>query len=99
MIDAWDLYVPTEHKKNKYAVPAQAMTFNNLAPTIIALAEHDVLHDDGANYAKTLDRAGIPVTLKQFPGMIHGFLNHGAMVDGSIELLKWLSAKIVVAVR
>ena len=97
MIDAWDLYVPEEHKKNKYAVPAHATTFTNLAPAIIALAEHDVLHDDGANYAKTLDKAGIPVTLKQFPGMIHGFLNHSAMVDGSNEMRQWLSAQIVAA--
>ncbi len=98
MIAFWDLYVPNEHKKNKYAVPANATTFTNLVPAIIALAEHDILHDDGTNYAEALDKAGIPVTLKQFPGMIHGFLNHGAMVDGSIEMRQWLSAQIVVAV-
>jgi acetyl esterase len=46
----------------------------------------------------SLEKAGIPVTLKQFPGMIHGFLNHSLMVDGSIELRKWLSAQIVAAV-
>ncbi|TRZ85963.1 MAG: alpha/beta hydrolase [Streptomycetaceae bacterium] len=98
MIGAWDLYVPKEHLTNKYAVPANATTFTNLAPAIIALAEHDVLHDDGANYAKALDAAGIPVTFKQFPGMIHGFLNHGLMVDGTYEMRKWLSAQIVEAV-
>jgi len=98
MIAFWDLYVPKEHKQNKYAVPAHATTFTNLAPAIIALAEHDILHDDGTNYAKSLEKAGIPVTLKQFPGMIHGFLNHSAMVDDSNVMRKWLSAQIVGAV-
>jgi len=98
MIGAWDLYVPKVDRANKYAVPARATTFTNLAPAIIALAEHDVLRDDGANYAAALEKAGIDVTLKQFPGMIHGFLNHGLMVDGAYELRTWLSAQIVDAV-
>lgn len=98
MATFWAMYVPTEKLENKYAVPARATSFTNVAPAIIALAEHDVLRDDGANYAKALEKAGIPVTLKQYPGMIHAFFNHGLMVDDSYELRKWLSAQIVEAV-
>ena len=99
MAGAWKLYIPDEHWENKYAVPGKAQSFENVAPAIIALAEHDVLRDDGANYAAALENAGIPVTFKEYPGMIHGFLLHGALVDGAFELRTWLSSQIVSAVK
>ena len=83
----------------KYAEPARATAFTNVAPAIIALAEHDVLRDDGANYAVALKKAGIPVTLKEYPGMIHGFFGHGFMVDDAYNLRRWLSEQIVKAVH
>ena len=94
----WSAYVPEAHMSNKYAIPARATNFKNVAPAIIALAEHDVLRDDGANYAIALEKAGVPVTLKEYPGTIHGFFGHGFMVDDAYNLRKWLSAQIVNAV-
>ena len=99
MISAWNLYVPEDQRTNKYAVPGRATSFKNLAPAIIALAKHDVLRDDGANYAVTLENAGVPVVLKEYPGMIHGFFGHGFMVEDAYELRKWLSAQIVKGVN
>ena len=95
----WNLYVPEAHMNNKYAIPARATTFKNVAPAIIGLAEHDVLRDDGANYAVALEKAGVPVTLKEYPGTIHGFFGHGFMVDEAYELRGWLSEQIVKAVQ
>ena len=99
MVGAWNLYVPEDQRTNKYAVPGSATTFNNVAPAIIAIAEHDVLRDDGANYAELLEKSGVPVILKEYPGMIHGFLQHGTFVEDAYELRKWLSAQIVKAVN
>ena len=96
---AWQLYIPEDQRQNKYAVPGRSTTFNNVAPAIIALAEHDVLRDDGVNYAAALEKAGVPVTLKEYPGMIHGFFGHGFMVSEAYELRKWLSAQIVETVK
>jgi acetyl esterase len=84
---------------NKYAIPARATNFKNVAPAIIALAEHDVLRDDGANYAVALEKAGVPVTLKEYPGTIHGFFGHGFMVDDAYYLRKWLSEQITKTVQ
>jgi acetyl esterase len=95
----WGQYVPEAHLSNKYAVPARATAFKNVAPAIIALAEHDVLRDDGANYAVALEKAGIPVTLKEYPGMIHGFFGHGFMVEDAYNLRRWLSEQIVKGVQ
>jgi len=99
MAGSWDLYVPAAQRENKYAIPARATSFDNVAPAIVALAEHDVLRDDGANYAQRLQNAGIPVTLKEYPGMIHGFLNHGQFVPDAYEMRRWLGAQIVKAVN
>ena len=95
----WGLYVPEAHMNNKYAIPARAATFKNVAPAIIGLAEHDVLRDDGANYAVALEQAGVRVTLKEYPGTIHGFFGHGFMVDDAYKLRRWLSEQIVKAVQ
>ena len=95
----WGLYVPEAHMNNKYAIPARATTFKNVAPAIIGLAEHDVLRDDGANYAVALEKAGVAVTLKEYPGTIHGFFGHGFMIDEAYELRRWLSEQIVKAVQ
>ena len=84
---------------NKYAIPARATSFKNVAPAIIGLAEHDVLRDDGANYAAALEKAGVPVTMKEYPVMIHGFFGHGFMVDDAYSLRTWLSEQIVKAVQ
>ena len=95
----WSAYVPKEYFNNKYAIPARATSFKDVAPAIIALAEHDVLRDDGANYAIALEKAGVPVTLNEYPGMIHGFFGHGFMVDDAYKLRTWLSEQIIKAVK
>jgi len=95
----WGLYVPEAHMNNKYAIPARATTFKDVAPAIIGLAEHDVLRDDGANYAVALEKAGVTVTLKEYPGTIHGFFGHGFMIDEAYELRRRLSEQIVKAVQ
>ncbi len=99
MADLWKLYVPEQHWENKYAVPARAESFNGVPPAIIALAEHDVLRDDGANYAKRLEAAGVETILKEYPGVIHGFFGHGFMVDDAYSLRSWLSQEIVKAIQ
>ncbi|CAB4774059.1 MAG: alpha/beta hydrolase fold domain-containing protein [Actinobacteria bacterium] len=99
MENAWRIYIPEEHRNNKFAVPGRATTFKNVAPAIIAVAEHDVLRDDGANYAAALEKGGVPVTFKEYPGMIHGFFQYGAMVDDAYALRTWLSQSIQKAVN
>jgi acetyl esterase len=90
----WDAYVPVEHFNNKYAVPMRAESFVGVAPAVVALAEHDCFRDEGVAYAQRLSDDGIQVSLKEYPGMIHGFFGHGSIVADAYELRKWLSAEI-----
>jgi acetyl esterase len=94
MKSCWDAYVPETHMNNKYAVPMRAESLGGVAPAIVALAEHDCLRDEGIAYAERIQNDGVQVSLKEYPGMIHGFFGHGSIVDEAYELRKWLSSEI-----
>lgn len=44
-----------------------------LCPTIVAVAGYDPLRDEGTAYAEVLQKAGVDVTLRAYPTLIHGF--------------------------
>ena len=63
-------------------------------PTVVALAWHDPLHDEGHAYAQLLRAAGADVQVHVAPDMPHGFLRHGgvnpvarAHVDAAVRAL------------
>ena len=91
----WDAYIPEAERANQYAVPMKADRFNGVAPAFVALAEHDILRDEGVAYGEKLANAGISVTIKEWPGMVHGFFGHGRYVDAAYEIRSWISAQIV----
>jgi len=71
----WHYYVSDGFDKSEiaYISPAQADSFLYLPSAYIEVAEFDCLRDEGANYAKTLEKNGVFVTLNQTKGTIHGY--------------------------
>jgi acetyl esterase len=67
------------------ASPIKAPSLAGVAPAIVVTAECDVLHDDGANYADALRRAGVAVEYREFPGMIHAFFGMVPAVDDAMN--------------
>ncbi|MBD2157286.1 alpha/beta hydrolase [Leptolyngbya sp. FACHB-16] len=81
----YDMYIPDpEKRKDIYASPLQATVeqLKGLPPTLLVVAESDVLHDEGTAYGRKLDEAGVEVTTVQYNGMIHDF----GLLNGLAEL-------------
>lgn len=57
----------------KYSVPLQEQDFKNLPDATIIVCELDPLKDEGKQYAKKLQNAGISVTLLEIEGAVHAF--------------------------
>lgn len=77
----------------------RATDLTGLPPAYIATAGFDPLRDEGEAYAERLRDAGVDVTLRRHPGLIHGFANltavsetaHAAMVELSSAVRTGLS--------
>jgi acetyl esterase/lipase len=83
----WDNYAPDIRQRREiYASPLQATIekLKGLPPTLIQVAENDVLRDEGEAYARKLDLAGVDVTHVRYDGLIHdwGLLNPISQLPG-----------------
>lgn len=68
--------------------PLLADSFRDLPPAMIVTAGFDPLRGEGELYARRLDEADVPVRLKNFPRMIHGFLNGYALFRDGRQALR-----------
>lgn len=91
----WSAYRSTAPVGDPALSPLAAPTVAGLAPAVIAVAEADVLRDDGLAYARKLADAGIATRVVHCQGMIHGFLRWTGVVPAARD---WIDA-IAAAAR
>jgi len=70
----FDHYCPVGERGSPLFAPLRAPDLAGLPPTVIAIAGHDPLYDEGAAYARALAAAGVRVTVLDYPALVHGFL-------------------------
>jgi acetyl esterase len=57
-----------------YASPLRATRLKGVPPAYVITAEFDPLKSEGQAYANRLREAGVPTTLRDYPGLLHGFV-------------------------
>jgi acetyl esterase len=98
----WDQYITPEQRNEIYASPLRATLddLRGLPPTLIQVAENDILRDEGEAYGRKLGDAGVTVTTVRYNDVIHdfGLLNglaeipqtRALFVQAAAELKKYL---------
>jgi len=69
-----------EDKLNPLASPLLASDLSNLPPAFVLTAECDPLRDEGEDYGRKMQASGVPVEIKRYAGMPHGFFSFGAVL-------------------
>lgn len=72
-------------RTDPYVAPNLAADLAALPPAFMQVGTLDPLLDDSFVYGNRLARAGVPVELKVYRDMIHGFLQMDAMLTGAKE--------------
>lgn len=80
----WNQYVDPSKRKEIYASPLQASLaqLKGLPPTLIQVAENDILRDEGEAYGRKLSDAGVVVTTVRYNDVIHDF----GLLNGLAEI-------------
>lgn len=73
------------------ASPALNPVLENLPPALIQVAEYDPLRDEAEAYAALLKRAGVPVVLTRYNGVVHDFMGHSNSVTKAREAMDEVS--------
>lgn len=67
-----------------YAIPTRA-DLSGLPRAHIVVAEYDVLRDEGFGYAAKLTSSGVVTSIKQYDGMLHGFVHFAGFFEDGVH--------------
>jgi acetyl esterase len=79
-----DAYVPTPAARADPLFASLHADVRGLPPAILAVGSHDGLLDDSVTMAERLQAAGVPATLKVYPGAVHGFIEAASAVGAKV---------------
>ena len=85
----WNHYLsgPQNDRSDPLVAPIRAESLTNLPPACVITAEFDPLRDEGEDYGKRLQEAGVTTMIKRYDGMLHGFYTMSdVLTDGQAAL-------------
>ncbi|WP_168157439.1 alpha/beta hydrolase [Erythrobacter sp. QSSC1-22B] len=74
-----------ELRESPEVSPNLAKNLSGLPPALIVTAHYDIFCDEGEDYGRRLQSAGVPTQIRRFGEVIHGFLNMGGRVPAAAE--------------
>lgn len=69
----------TDPRVDLLSVPGDELA--GMPPTLVITDERDVLRDQGEEFARHLEAAGVPTTLSRYDGVMHEFFGAAAVLD------------------
>ncbi len=95
----WSAYRGTGGRTADPLFDLRLADLSGLPPTILITAGHDPLRDEGLELGERLTQAGVAVSARHYPDMIHGFvgLPHGSA--RAADAIAHLAAGLVTALR
>lgn len=67
--------------------PLRAEILAGAPPAFVAIADNDILADEGTAYAERLKNDGVRVVIRHWPTQIHGFVSMGKYISAAREAI------------
>lgn len=92
----WAHYVRSGRDDRDWrAAPLWVERVDGLPPALVIVAGYDPLRDEGIAYARKLQEAGVPVTVRRYDGQMHGFFWMPGALDASRSAMRDVADALV----